>query len=55
MIKKSYEVSKNTANFFKYNFFLLYGENIGLKKDIKKIIKFAIEQKDIVPKYDRNN
>ena len=46
MIIKSYEVPKNTVNFFKYNFFLLYGENIGLKKDIRKIIKIAIEQKD---------
>ena len=46
MIIKSYEVPKNTAHFFKYNFFLLYGENVGLKKDIKNIIKIAIEQKD---------
>ena len=46
MIIKSYEVPKNTAHFFKYNFFLLYGENVGLKKDIKNIIKMAIERKD---------
>ena len=46
MIIKSYEVPKNTDNFFKYNFFLLYGENVGLKKDIKNIIKMAIERKD---------
>ena len=46
MIIKSFEVSKNKANFFKYNFFLLYGENVGLKKDIKNIIKKSIEQKD---------
>jgi len=46
MIIKSYEVPKNKANFLKYNFFLLYGENVGLKKDIKDIIKMTIEQKD---------
>ena len=39
MIIKSYEIQKNSENFLKYNFFLLYGENIGLKKDIKDIIK----------------
>ena len=46
MIIKSYEVQKNKSNFSKYNFFLLYGENQGLKKDIRKFIKTALEQKD---------
>ena len=46
MIIKSYEIQKNVSNFSKYNFFLLYGENVGLKKDIKNIIKMAIERKD---------
>ena len=46
MIIKSYEVKKNTLNLFKYNFFLLYGENVGLKKDIRDIIKIAIKQKN---------
>ena len=46
MIIKSYEVQKNKLNFLKYNFFLLYGENLGLKKDIRKFIKTALEQKD---------
>ena len=46
MIIKSYEVQKNKSNFSKYNFFLLYGENQGLKKDIRKFIKTAVEQKD---------
>ncbi len=44
MIIKSYEVQKNKSNFSKYNFFLLYGENLGLKKDIRKFIKTGIEQ-----------
>jgi len=47
MIIKSYEVQKNESNLSKYNFFLLYGENFGLKKDIKDIIKIAIKQKTI--------
>ncbi len=46
MIIKSYEVQKNKTNFSKYNFFLLYGENQGLKKDIRKFIKTTLEQKD---------
>ena len=33
MIIKSYELKKNTQIFLKYNFYLLYGENIGLKND----------------------
>jgi len=37
MIIKSYEI-KNKINFLKYKSFLLYGENVGLKKDIKKFI-----------------
>ena len=46
MIIKSYEVQKNKSNLSKYNFFLLYGENFGLKKDIKDIIKIAIKQEN---------
>ena len=44
MIIKSYEVQQNKSNLSKYNFFLLYGENLGLKKDIRKFIKTEIEQ-----------
>ena len=46
MIIKSYEVQKNSLNLFKYNFHLLYGENSGLKKDIRDIIKIAVKQKN---------
>ena len=46
MIIKSYEVQKNKSNFLKYNFFLLYGENFGLKKDIKELIKAETKKKD---------
>ena len=46
MITKSYEIQKNPSNFLRYNLFLLYGENEGLKKDIKESIKFYIKQKE---------
>ena len=46
MIIKSYEVKKNKLNFLKNNFFLLYGENFGLKKDVKNFIETKIKQKD---------
>jgi len=44
MIIKSFEIQKNLNNLLKYNLFLLYGENEGLKKDIKKLIKTKINQ-----------
>ena len=45
MIIKSYQVQNNKSNFLKCNFFLFYGENLGLKKDIRKIVKAEINQK----------
>ena len=44
MIIKSYEVKKNKTNFLKYNLFLLYGENFGLKNDISKFIKETLKE-----------
>ena len=38
MISKSYEIQKNISNLIKYSFFLLYGENFGIKKEIKECI-----------------
>ena len=46
MIIKSYEIQKNPSNFIKYNFFLLYGENDGLRKDIKESIKVTVNQQN---------
>jgi len=46
MIIKSFEVQKNSSHLSKYNFYLLYGENSGLKKDIRDIIKMAVKQKN---------
>ena len=38
MIIKSYEIEKKISNLIKLNSILLYGENNGLKKDIREII-----------------
>ena len=46
MIIKSYEIQRNPSNFIKYNLFLLYGENDGLKKDIKESIKVAVNHQN---------
>ena len=46
MIVKSYEFKKTKSLILKNNFFLLYGENFGLKKDIKNFISNEIKQKD---------
>ena len=48
MIIKSYEIIINKSNLLKSNFFLLYGENIGLKKDIKELIVAEIKKSDSV-------
>ena len=45
MIIKSYEI-KNKINFLKHKSFLLYGENVGLKKDIKKFISSNLKLTD---------
>ena len=46
MIVKSYEVKRNKSFFKKNNLFLLYGENLGLKKDIKNFIIKEIQDKN---------
>ena len=46
MILKSYEIQRNPSNLLKYNVFLLYGENSGLKKDIRESIKIVVSQQD---------
>ena len=44
MLIKSYEVSKKNLNFI--NFFLIYGENIGLKQDVVKSVLELKENKN---------
>ncbi len=46
MILKSYEIEKKLPDLSKYNIFLLYGENVGLKKDIKNKIEIEINKKE---------
>ena len=46
MIAKSYEFQKNPSSFLNSFLFLLYGENFGLKKDIKEFIKSQIEKNE---------
>ena len=46
MIIKSYEIKNKPINFSKYQIFLLYGENNGLKKDIREFIKKNIDKKN---------
>ena len=41
MIIKSYEIKKNLNSLSSCNYFLLYGENYGLKKDIRDFIHKA--------------
>ena len=43
MLTKSYEISKKNLN--SLNFFLIYGENIGLKQDIVKSVLELKEKK----------
>jgi len=46
MIIKSYEVKKNKSVLIKNNFFLIYGENLGLKKDIQNFIATEIKKEE---------
>jgi len=46
MIIKSYEIKKYKKDLLKNNCFLLYGENTGLKKDIKKFIINEVKKSD---------
>ena len=47
MLYKSYLIEQNISNLDK-NLFLFYGENIGLKNDFKKIIKFINRKSEIL-------
>ena len=47
MIYKSYIVEQNISN-LENNLFLFYGENLGLKNDLKNIIKSNNKDSEIV-------
>ena len=44
MILKSYEIEKTSFSFKNKKVFLIYGENLGLKKNIKFLIKESIDK-----------
>jgi DNA polymerase-3 subunit delta len=46
VISKSYEIEKKILDLSKHNLLLLYGENIGLKKDIRNKIKIDLNKKE---------
>jgi DNA polymerase III subunit delta len=46
VIIKSYEIEKRLPNLSKHKLFLFYGENIGLKKDIRNKIKIGMNEKE---------
>jgi len=46
MIIKSYETEKLKSSIVKKRIFLLYGENLGLKKEIKETVKLSIKMND---------
>jgi len=48
MIIKSFEVGKKITSLLKHNLFLFYGENNGLKKDIREIININLKKKSNV-------
>ena len=46
MIIRSYELKKNLTSAKGSNFYLLYGENFGLKKELKNFISNSIKEKN---------
>jgi len=42
MIVKSYEIQNKTKDLLNFNLFLIYGENLGLRKDVIQIIKKSV-------------
>ena len=58
MIVKSYEIQKNLSKFINYNLFLLYGENEGLKKEIKENFKKLLNKRknttEVLSFYENN-
>ena len=51
MILKSFELEKNIASILNYKFILIYGENTGLKKTLKKKIISQNKTADIINIY----
>ena len=56
MIIKSFEINKKIKNLLSINIYLIYGENIGLKKDIRETIVNAKnkEKSEIISFYEND-
>ena len=48
MIYKSFIIEKNISSLSKNKIFLFYGENDGLKKDLKDKIKISFHEREIL-------
>ena len=54
MIFKSFEIENNIKNILRYKFILIYGENIGLKEELKKKIINANTKAEIINLYQED-
>ena len=54
MILKSFEIENNINNLVKFKFILIYGENIGLKENLKKNIVNIEKNADVVNIYQED-
>ena len=49
MILKSFLIEKNISQIDQFNLNLIYGENLGLKDDIKSLIKTHYKEDYLIP------
>ena len=54
MILKSFEIENNLSKLLKYKFILIYGENAGLKEDLKKKIITLKKKAEIINLYQED-
>ena len=54
MILKSFEIENNIQNILQYKFILIYGENIGLKDNLKKNIISLNKEAEIINLYQED-
>ncbi len=54
MILKSFEIENNIKNIIKFNFILIYGENVGLKDVLKKKIISLYKDIEIINLYEED-
>ena len=54
MILKSFEIENNIKNIMKFNFVLVYGENVGLKQTLKRKIMDLYKNIEIINLYEED-